>query len=84
MQYMLIQKNLSKSQKRYTEVYNPPTYLFSLYTYMEKDLCRGVVYFTVLCDHPCLFPYFMPFWYPYILLHFQMFFISCKNLYLEL
>ena len=21
---------------------------------MEKDLCRGVVYFTVLCDHPCL------------------------------
>ena len=37
-----------------SEVYNPPTYLFSLYTYMEKDLCRGVVYFTVLCDHPCL------------------------------
>ena len=21
---------------------------------MEKDLCRGVVYFTVLCDHPYL------------------------------
>ena len=44
-----------------SEVYNPPTYLFSLYTYMEKDLCRGGgggggggVYFTVLCDHPCL------------------------------
>ena len=37
-----------------SEVYNPPTYLFSLYTYMEKDLCRGVVYFTVLCDHPYL------------------------------
>ena len=37
-----------------SEVYNPPTYLFSLYTYMEKDLSRGVVYFTVLCDHPCL------------------------------
>ena len=37
-----------------SEVYNPPTYLFSLYTYMEKDLCRGVVYFTVLCNHPCL------------------------------
>ena len=36
-----------------SEVYNPPTYLFSLYTYTEKDLCRGVVYFTVLCDHPC-------------------------------
>ena len=37
-----------------SEVHNPPTYLFSLYTYMEKDLCRGVVYFTVLCDHPYL------------------------------
>ena len=37
-----------------SEVYNPPTYLFSLYTYMEQDLCRGVVYFTVLCDHPYL------------------------------
>ena len=37
-----------------SEVYNPSTYLFSLYTYMEKDLCRGVVYFTVLCDHPYL------------------------------
>ena len=22
--------------------------------YTEKYLCRGVVYFTVLCDHPCL------------------------------
>ena len=21
---------------------------------MEQDLCRGVVYFTVLCDHPYL------------------------------
>ena len=37
-----------------SEVYNPPTYLFSLYMYMERDLCRGVVYFTVLCDHPYL------------------------------
>ena len=37
-----------------SEVYNPPTYLFSLYTYREKDLCGGVVYFTVLCDHPYL------------------------------
>ena len=37
-----------------SEVYNPPTFLFSLYMYMEKDLCRGVVYFTVLCDHPYL------------------------------
>ena len=23
---------------------------------MEKDLCRGVVYFTVLCNHPYLVP----------------------------
>ena len=60
-----------------SEVYNPPTYLFSLYTYMEKDLCRGVVYFTVLCDHPCLVSLLLLFWYPYILLHFQMFFITC-------
>ena len=37
-----------------SEVYNPPTYLFSLYMYMEEDLCREVVYFTVMLDHPNL------------------------------
>ena len=38
---------------------------------MEEDLCRGVVYLTVLCGHiPTLFPYFLVFRYPYILLHF--------------
>ena len=26
-----------------------------------------------------LSPYFLPFWYPYILLHFLMFFITCNN-----
>ena len=56
-----------------SEVYNPPTYLFSLYTYMEKDLCRGIVYFTVLCDHPYLVSLLLPFWYPYILLQFNFF-----------
>ena len=61
-----------------SEVYNPPTYLFSLYTYMEKDLCRGL-YTSLFCVIiPTLFPYFLPFWYPYILLHFQMFFITLE------
>ena len=56
-----------------SEVYNPPTYLFSLYTYMEKDLCRGL-YTSLFCAIiPALFPYFLPFWYPYILLHFKCF-----------
>ena len=63
-----------------SEVYNPPTYLFSLYTYMEKDLCRGL-YTSLFCAIiPALFPYFLPFWYPYILLHFQMFFITCSTI----
>ena len=56
-----------------SEVYNPPTYLFSLYTYMEKDLCRGL-YTSLFCVIiPTLFPYFLRFWYPYILLHFKCF-----------
>ena len=38
-----------------SDVYNPPyIYLFSLYTYMEEDLFRGVVYITVMFDHPSL------------------------------
>ena len=83
-----------------SKVYNPPTYLFSLYTYMEKDISRGVVYFTVLCDHPYLvsllfavlvsLPVFLLETPPppppkrnpaYILLHFQMFFITCTLMY---
>ena len=41
---------------------------------MEEDLCRGVVYLTVLCGHiPTLFPCFLVFRYPYILLHFKCF-----------
>ena len=38
-----------------SEVYTIPLHIFFHYTrIMEKDLCRGVVYFTVLCDHPYL------------------------------
>ena len=35
--------------------YTIPLHIFFHYTYnIEKDLCRGVVFFTVLCDHPYL------------------------------
>ena len=35
--------------------YTIPLHIFFHYTRIwKKDLCRGVVYFTVLCDHPCL------------------------------
>ena len=40
-----------------SEVYNPPTYLSSLYMYnilWKKISVGGIVYFTVLCDHPYL------------------------------
>ena len=36
-----------------SEVYNPPTEIF-FYTCIMKKICKGIVYFTVLCDHPCL------------------------------
>ena len=36
-----------------SEVYNPYRDLFP-YTCIMKKICRGIVYFTVLCDHPCL------------------------------
>ena len=35
-----------------SEVYNPPTEIFFHNTCIM--ICRGVVYFTVLCDHPYL------------------------------
>ena len=59
-----------------SEVYNPPTYLSSLYTYMEKDLCRGVVYFTVLCDHPYLVSLLFA---VLVSLHPVTFLITCLN-----
>ena len=37
-----------------SEVYNPPTYLFHYTRIWKKISVGGVVYFTVLCDHPCL------------------------------
>ena len=45
--------------------------------YMEKDLCKGVVYFTVLCDHPYLVSLLFA---VLVSLHpatFLMFFITC-------
>ena len=50
---------------------------FSIYMYNEKRYVGGL-YTSLFCAIiPTLFPYFLPFWYPYILLHFQMFFITC-------
>ena len=48
---------------------------------MEKDLCRGGCILHCYVRSSLLFPYFLPFWYPYILLHFQMFFITCPEMY---
>ena len=43
---------------------------------MFSGTCQqGFVYLIVLCDHPTLFLYFLPFCYPYILLHFKCFFL---------
>ena len=50
-----------------SEVYNPLQRSSSMYN--EKRYVGVIVYFTVMFDHPS-FPYFLPFWYPYILLHF--------------
>ena len=40
---------------------------------MEEDLCRGL-YTSLLCSIIPLVSLLLPFWYPYILLHF---FITC-------
>ena len=62
-----------------SEVYNPPTYLFHYTRIWKKISVGGGVYTSLFCAIiPALFPYFLPFWYPYILLHFQMFFITCN------
>jgi len=44
---------------------------------MEENHCTGAVYLIVLCDHRPLFRYFLPFCYPYILLHFKCFYYLC-------
>jgi len=47
---------------------------------MEKDSCRGVVYLFVYVIIPPLFLYFLPFCYPYILLHFKCFLLLVQYL----
>ena len=56
--------------------YTIPLHIFFRYTrIMEKDFCRGL-YTSLFCVIiPTLFPYFLRFWYPYILLHFKCFFL---------
>ena len=58
------------SDEKYTIT---PTYLFSLYMYKEEDLCRGDCILHCYVRSSLLFPYFLPFWYPYILIHFECF-----------
>ena len=61
-----------------SEVYNHPYIsFFIVHVYMEEDLCRGGCILHCYVRSSLLFPYFLPFWYPYILLHFKMFFITC-------
>ena len=46
-----------------SEVYNPPYRDLLPYMYNEKRYVGVIVYFTVMFDHPLLFPYFLLFWY---------------------
>ena len=48
-----------------------------IYMYNEKRYVGGLNTSLFCAIIPTLFPYFLPFWYPYILLHFEMFFITC-------
>ena len=58
--------------------YTIPLHIFFHYTRIWKKISVGGLYTSLFCAIiPTLFPYFLPFWYPYILLHFQMFFITC-------
>ena len=53
-------------------------HIFFHYTRVWKKISVGGLYTSLFCAIiPTLFPYFLPFWYPYILLHFQIFFITC-------
>ena len=59
--------------------YTIPLHIFFHYTRIWKKISVGGLYTSLFCAIiPALFPYFLPFWYPYILLHFQMFFITCR------
>ena len=64
--------------------YTIPLHIFFHYTrIMEKDLCRGL-YTSLFCVIiPTLFPYFLRFWYPYILLHFKCFLLLVNKLSVE-
>ena len=51
-----------------------------IYMCIWNKISVGGLYTSLFCAIiPTLFPYFLPFWYPYILSHFQMFFITCKD-----
>ena len=57
-----------------SEVYNHPYIsFFIVHVYMEEDLCRGDCILHCYVRSSLLFPYFLPFWYPYILIHFECF-----------
>ena len=61
-----------------TVKYTIPLHIFFHYTRIWKKISVGGLYTSLFCAIiPALFPYFLPFWYPCILLHFQMFFITC-------
>ena len=54
-----------------SEVYTHPYIsFFIVHVYMEEDLCRGDCILHCYVRSSLLFPYFLPFWYPYILIHF--------------
>ena len=54
-----------------SEVYNHPYIsFFIVHVYMEEDVCRGDCILHCYVRSSLLFPYLLPFWYPYILLHF--------------
>ena len=58
--------------------YSIPLHIFFHYTRIWKKISVGGLNTSLFCAIiPTLFPYFFPFWYPYILLHFEMFFITC-------
>ena len=58
------------------EVYIPPLHLFFFITRVYGKRSReGGLYTSLFCVIiPTLFPYFLLFWYPYILLHFPCFY----------
>ena len=66
-----------------SEVYNHPYISFFIVhsVYMEEDLCRGGCILHCYVRSSLLFPYFLPFWYPYILLHFKCFLLLVLHIF---